>query len=86
MGVENRLGRPTITDEVLDTGIYIRLSKTQKDALLLYMYQLNKYRNYNNLDKLGLSNWARDIILNASGNFDLATGILNNFVDNERDD
>lgn len=52
----------------MNTGIYIRCSTEQKEALGAFVRELSKAREAQDLPKVDLSTWLRELGLKHSGN------------------
>jgi hypothetical protein len=70
-GKRNRAGRPCLGDVLLDTGIYIRCSQAQKNALERYVKNLSEQLIAQKENGISLSTWIRELILTESKNEDL---------------
>lgn len=64
-------GRPIEGKSAKNTGIFVRIEKTQRAAIEKYLVKLNASRVKKGLPKIKLSSWLREVGLKHSGNEEL---------------
>lgn len=69
--VPRKKGRPSFGDKPMKSGIYIRCSEEQKNAIIKYVDGLNNSRKNEGLPRIDVSSWMRELALKYSGNEEL---------------
>lgn len=67
-GARKGAGRKVVAGVVMETGIYVRCSKEQKELLSKFVEDVSQERQLNGLPAINLSTWMRELALKYSGN------------------
>lgn len=65
---KSRRGRPPYGEKPMSSGIYIRCSEEQKEAITQYVENLNNDLQKEGLPRIDVSSWIRELALKHTGN------------------